>query len=504
MGTSTSEPASAGTSSGKANVFVSYSRLDTEVFALELAAALEAFGGFAVSIDQHSIVEGEEWKRRLGALIAEADSMVFIISPGSVGSGICHWEVEEAVRQAKRILPVLWQPAGAQAVPEQLAAINYTRFDGGRSFVLGVKALIAALKTDLDWLREHTRLLSRATDWVNDGRAANRLLTGTDIARAKDWVARRPRTAPEPAALHLDYIQASEAWQEAQNSRAQQMLEERERLIRNAEAALAEKEAAQSREAEAARRAVRRTMVGLISASVLVVIAGGFGTAALLLNAEAQRQRSRAEQAAKDAETAKQEILAQRKMAADLQAAMAEVQNTFADNPAVKPPPAGPVSNPDPAAGRTQPAVAFATLAGKHALPLPLDGKIVLSFGDKTQSGGQSKGMVYEAAPKSVVKAPADGWVVYAGEFRSYGKLVILNPGGGYHVLIAGLNDVDVSAGQFVLTSETIGKLSGGSPASGKTTAANPVLYLEFRKDGVPIDPRPWLMSSAQGGGGGG
>ena len=61
------------------------------------------------------------------------------------------------------------------------------------------------------------------------------------------------------------------------------------------------------------------------------------------------------------------------------------------------------------------------------------------------------KGISLQTRGEARITAPADGWVVYAGEFRSYGKLLIINAGGGYHVLLAGMSRIDVSLGQFVL-----------------------------------------------------
>ena len=130
---------------GKLKVFISYSRADIG-FADELDAGLQVMG-FATSLDRHSIVEGEDWKKRLGGLIADADTVVFVISPDSAGSPVCQWEIDEAVRLSKRILPVLWRPTGTIPVPEKLAALNYVRFDEARSFMAGLKALTRALET---------------------------------------------------------------------------------------------------------------------------------------------------------------------------------------------------------------------------------------------------------------------------------------------------------------------------------------------------------------------
>ena len=117
----------------------------------------------------------------------------------------------------------------------------------------------------------------------------------------------------------------------------------------------------------------------------------------------------------------------------------------------------------------------------------------MLAFGEKTQYGGQSKGMVLETRLGGQVTAPADAWVVFAGEFRSFGQLLIMNAGDGYHLLLAGLSQIDVQVGEFVLAGQPVGVMSG--PAKGakpKSADAAPVLYIEFRKDSRPIDPAPW------------
>ena len=152
---------------------------------------------------------------------------------------------------------------------------------------------------------------------------------------------------------------------------------------------------------------------------------------------------------------------------------------------------------------RITPAVPFQLAKGK--LPMPARGRRALGFGEKTQYGGTSKGIVLETRFGARVTSPCDGWVVYAGEFRSYGQLLIINAGGGYHVLIAGLSQMDVGPGQFVLAAEPIGTMSG-APRTAQlatqktgmgqaTQPSKPVLYIEFRKDGDPINSDPWGAS---------
>jgi septal ring factor EnvC (AmiA/AmiB activator) len=128
-------------------------------------------------------------------------------------------------------------------------------------------------------------------------------------------------------------------------------------------------------------------------------------------------------------------------------------------------------------------------------LRLPANGVKVRDFGVADGAGGTEKGMSIATRPGAQVTAPCDGWVVYAGPFRSYGQLLILNAGDGYHVLLAGMERISVELGRFVLTGEPVAAM-GGAPtatsAASTTGSPQPVLYVEFRKGGVSIDPTPW------------
>jgi septal ring factor EnvC (AmiA/AmiB activator) len=148
--------------------------------------------------------------------------------------------------------------------------------------------------------------------------------------------------------------------------------------------------------------------------------------------------------------------------------------------------------------GRIRPDIPFVQAKGQ--LPLPAQGRRVFAFGDKTQYGTQSKGLVIQTRHGGQVVSPADGWIVYAGEFRTYGKLLIVNAGGGYHILLAGLSQIDVQFGQFVLTGEAVGVMGSAvkSPQVAKAQDNGPVLYIEFRKDGRSIDPDPWWSDASR------
>jgi septal ring factor EnvC (AmiA/AmiB activator) len=146
--------------------------------------------------------------------------------------------------------------------------------------------------------------------------------------------------------------------------------------------------------------------------------------------------------------------------------------------------------------GRLTPAVAFADMRGH--MHLPVNGMPIRAFGGADGVGGTQKGVSIAARPEAEITAPCDGWVVYAGPFRSYGQLLILNAGGGYHVLLAGMDRISVDLGQFVLTGEPVAMMGDASQTAAAVTTGpkQPVLYVEFRKDGTPIDPSPWWATN--------
>ena len=145
---------------------------------------------------------------------------------------------------------------------------------------------------------------------------------------------------------------------------------------------------------------------------------------------------------------------------------------------------------------RLSPAIAFASAKGLFALPV--NSVKIRDFGGSDGAGGVEKGISLATRPGAQVTTPCDGWVVYAGPFRSYGQLLILNAGGGYHVLIAGMERISVNIGQFVLTGEPVAIMGMMSQVASilAATASQPVLYIEFRKDGTPIDPGPWWAAN--------
>ena len=119
-------------------------------------------------------------------------------------------------------------------------------------------------------------------------------------------------------------------------------------------------------------------------------------------------------------------------------------------------------------------------------VPLPVQGQVVQRFGAVDALGAVARGLTVETRLEARVVAPFDGKIVFAGPFRSYGLLLIITHGEGYHTLIAGLSRIDAQVGQWLLSGEPVG-VAGGEGAEKST------VYVELRHDGEPINPSPWF-----------
>ena len=136
----------------------------------------------------------------------------------------------------------------------------------------------------------------------------------------------------------------------------------------------------------------------------------------------------------------------------------------------------------------------MSSLKGK--MPYPVNGEVIKRFGEDTELGTKLDGLAIAAESNSHVISPVDGTVEFAGTFRSYGQLLILNAGEGYLVLLAGMKQISAEMGQTVRVGEPVGAMGDG-PSSlallGETPDhSHPVFYVEFRKDNAPVDSTQW------------
>lgn len=205
----------------KLKVFVSYSRRDLE-FAKVVADRLEA-AGIEVLIDERNLPYGEKWKGELLNFIRACDTVLFIVSPHSIQSRWCAWEIEHTLEESKRLVPVVLEAVPVDRLPAAISDIHllsfeaaWTRTSGaGETFDDRIATLVSVLLTDIAWLREHTRLADLARRWEAVGKrdspaaAEARLLRGEVLGEAELWISRRPREAPEPTDVQRRFILAS-------------------------------------------------------------------------------------------------------------------------------------------------------------------------------------------------------------------------------------------------------------------------------------------------------
>jgi pSer/pThr/pTyr-binding forkhead associated (FHA) protein/outer membrane protein OmpA-like peptidoglycan-associated protein len=187
-------------------VFISYSRQDME--AADRMAAILAEKGFNVTMDRRSLPYGEEWQRELAGLIRNCDTMLFLVTGNSVASKWCRWELELIAKLQKRLFPIIIAPVDLDKLPINLGRVQALPMGGTFSFQEHMPALIGALNTDQAWVKEHSRLQSRAREWLGKGKAEGFLLRGEALKVAIAWSKAVPLTE-EVARDVLELIRVS-------------------------------------------------------------------------------------------------------------------------------------------------------------------------------------------------------------------------------------------------------------------------------------------------------
>lgn len=160
-------------------------------------------------VDWKDIPLTAEWQQEILSNIEGADNFLFVISPESAASPNCRKEIDHAVANHKRMVPVLYRAVPETAIPEALSKFQRIDFLSNGDFDANFASLITALDTDLSWVQMHTRLLTRAKEWEREGKDNSFLLHGKDLGEAERWLEKSPDKEPRATTLHSHYILAS-------------------------------------------------------------------------------------------------------------------------------------------------------------------------------------------------------------------------------------------------------------------------------------------------------
>ncbi len=189
------------------DAFISYSRKNI-AFARLLMNALEK-NDIQAWIDWQDIPPSADWLAEVYEAIESSDNFIFIISENSVVSEICDLEIQHAIENNKRLIPIVVNEVEPSKVPAPLSALNWIFFTGDDQFQSAVAELIEAIQVDQAWVKQHTRLQNRALEWTRRERDAALALRGQDLNNAEAWLSDATGKEPDPTYLQTEYIFAS-------------------------------------------------------------------------------------------------------------------------------------------------------------------------------------------------------------------------------------------------------------------------------------------------------
>jgi len=191
------------------DAFVSYARRPTDqVFVDELCRELE-LRGKRVWVDRADIPPGADWLARITRGIEGASSLLFVLSPDSAASSVCRQELEIALQQNKRIIPILHRRVDVNELPPALAKLNWIPFTDEDDRSQALEKVLEAIETDLEWRDAHTRLGARASEWASAGHDKSFLLRGSDLRAAEDWYQGKDQHKESPTVQQVEYLMAS-------------------------------------------------------------------------------------------------------------------------------------------------------------------------------------------------------------------------------------------------------------------------------------------------------
>lgn len=189
------------------DLFISYSRKD-QPFVQKLHTAL-MLQNRSVWVDWQDILPTEKWWQAIQAGITASNAFIFVISPDSLRSKVCGQEVEYAIQHHKRLVPILYRDPQEIDPHPAMSAHNWIFMRDTDDFDKGVQILLRAIDTDIKYVRNHTRLLTRALEWQQEGEDPSFLLRGKDLNQAELWLQQAAQKQPGPTELQVQYITTS-------------------------------------------------------------------------------------------------------------------------------------------------------------------------------------------------------------------------------------------------------------------------------------------------------
>jgi hypothetical protein len=195
--------------SRRLRAFVSYARSDADA-AARLVQLLEA-EGFEITIDTRDLPFGEEWQAELDHYIRQSDTVIWLVSPASIHSKWCRWELDKVAQYRKRLVPIMLAEVPPADLPGEIGRIQVLPHTGVFDLANAAQArlLTDTLRANRSWLKEHTRLAERARLWAGARRSPDWLLRGAELAAAEQWRDARPEAGPDPGTAVLDLIHSS-------------------------------------------------------------------------------------------------------------------------------------------------------------------------------------------------------------------------------------------------------------------------------------------------------
>ena len=199
-----------------ADIFISYSRID-KPFVQKLHGVLTQQKK-EIWVDWEDIPEASNWRAEIQEGIEKSDAIIFVLSPDFLTSMECMMELEISEEFNKRLIPIVYRDPDTNRVPPSLASLNWIFFREEDDFDAAVSQLLVSTEVDLNWVKTHTRLTSRAVEWEANERNTSYLLRGDDLAEAVQYLS-QPGREPALTYIQQEYIVASQQKQAADLNR---------------------------------------------------------------------------------------------------------------------------------------------------------------------------------------------------------------------------------------------------------------------------------------------